>query len=192
MELKYKKLVELYPGRYTKDILKERLFYGMTQHLPNLMRYLYKKPETTYEELMMSAKEGEAEWINNKACMKSTVVNEDPGKKEREELKQRIKKLTESVKAANLQTKPASPQHKKSPRSPRTGQQNANERGPEPTAAGPFHGNRRPLQCYKCGGWGHVARECPTVENLDWRGLIQADPTPEKAPGPESTVPNQQ
>ena len=33
MELKYKKLVELYPGRYTKDILKERLFYGMTQHL---------------------------------------------------------------------------------------------------------------------------------------------------------------
>ena len=33
MELKYKKLVELYPGQYTKDILKERLFYRMTQHL---------------------------------------------------------------------------------------------------------------------------------------------------------------
>ena len=122
MELKYKKLVELYPGRYTKDILKERLFYRMTQHLQNSMRYLYKKPDTTHEELMMSAKEAEAEWIDNKARVKSAVVNEDPGKKEREELKQRIKKLTESVKAANLQTKPASPRHKKSPRSPRTGQ----------------------------------------------------------------------
>ena len=192
MELKYKKLVELYPGRYTKDILKERLFYGMTQHLRNSMRYLYKKPGTTYEELMMSAKEAEAEWIDNKARVKSAIIHEDPGKKEREELKQRIEKLTESVKTANLQTKPASPRHKKSPRSPRVGRQNVNERGPEPTAAGPFHGNRRPLQCYKCGGWGHVARECPTAENLDWRGLMRADPTPEKAPGPESTVPNQQ
>ena len=109
MELKYKKLVELYPGRYTKDILKEQLFYGMTQHLQNSMRYLYKKPETMYEELMMSAKEAEVEWIDNKACVKSTVVNEDPGKKEREELKQRIEKLTESVKVANFQTKPVSP-----------------------------------------------------------------------------------
>ena len=192
MELKYKKLVELYPGRYTKDILKEQLLYRMTQHWQNSMRYLCKKPETMYEELMMSAKEAEAEWIDNKTCVKSTIVNEDPGKKEREELKQRIKKLTDSIKAANLQTKPASPRHKKSPRSPRTGRQNMNERGTEPTAAGPFHGNRRPLQCYKCGGWGHVARECSMAENLDWRGLMQADPTPEKAPGPGSTVPNQQ
>ena len=39
---------------------------------------------------------------------------------------------------------------------------------------------------------GHVACECPMVENLDWRGLMWADPTPEKAPGPESTMPNQQ
>ena len=128
----------------------------------------------------------------NKARVKSAIVNEDPGEKERDELKQRIEKLTESVKAANLQAKPASPRHKKSSISPRAGRQNVNERGPEPTAAGPFHGNGRPLQCYKCGGWGHVARECPTAENLDWRGLMWADPTPEKAPGPESTMLNQQ
>ena len=85
------------------------------------MIYLYKKPDTKYEELMMSAKEAEAEWIDNKACVKSIVVSENPGKEEREELKQRIEKLTDSVKAANLQTKPASSRHKKSPRSPRTG-----------------------------------------------------------------------
>ena len=145
-----------------------------------------------YIRRINDAEEVEAEWIDNKARVNSAVINEDPGKKEREELKQRIEKLTESVKAANLQAKPASPRHKKSSRSPGTGRQNVNEMGPEPTAAGPFHGNRRPLQCYKWQGWGHVARECPMAENLDWRGLIQADPTPEKTPGPESTMPNQQ
>ena len=44
------------------------------------MRYLYKKPDTTYEELMMSAKEAEGEWIDNKVHVKSTVVSDDPGK----------------------------------------------------------------------------------------------------------------
>ena len=59
LEFKYKKLVVLYPDRYTPHIPKEWLFYGMTQHLRNSMKYLFK-PETTYEELLTSAKEAEA------------------------------------------------------------------------------------------------------------------------------------
>ena len=71
IELKYKKLVELYPGRYTEEMLKERLFYGMTQHLRNSMRYLYKQPTTVYDELLQSAKEAESEWIDNKLRVKN-------------------------------------------------------------------------------------------------------------------------
>ena len=58
------------------------------------MRYLFK-PETSYEELLSSAKEAEAEWIENKSVrVKATVATlPDPGKKEREELKQQIEKL---------------------------------------------------------------------------------------------------
>ena len=190
IELKYKKLVELYPGRYTEEMLKERLFYGMTQHLRNSMRYLYKQSTTVYNELLQSAKEAESEWMDNKLRVKSTTV-EDPGKREREELKERLERLTESMKVANLQTsrrdvKKSSPRSPKSestrgviPNSPRS-------RGPAITSAGPFQGRRRPLQCYKCGGWGHVQRECPTSENVDWRGMQRADPTPEPTPGPES------
>ena len=37
IETKYKKLITLYPGRYNSEILKERLFYGMTQHLRDSM-----------------------------------------------------------------------------------------------------------------------------------------------------------
>ena len=190
IELKYKKLVELYPGRYTEEMLKERLFYGMTQHLRNSMRYLYKQPTTVYDELLQSAKEAESEWMDNKLRVKSTTV-EDPGKREREELKERLERLTESMKVANLQTsrrdvKKSSPRSPKS-ESPRGAIPNSpRSRGPAITSAGPFQGRRRPLQCYKCGGWGHVQRECPTSENVDWRGMQRADPTPEPTPGPES------
>ena len=190
IELKYKKLVELYPGRYTEEMLKERLFYGMTQHLRNSMRYLYKQPTTVYDELLQSAKEAESEWMDNKLRVKSTTV-EDPGKREREELKERLERLTESMKVANLQTqrrdvKKSSPRSPKS-ESPRGAVPNSpRSRGPAITSAGPFQGRRRPLQCYKCGGWGHVQRECPTSENVDWRGMQRADPTPEQTPGPES------
>ena len=190
IELKYKKLVELYPGRYTEEMLKERLFYGMTQHLRNSMRYLYKQPTTVYDELLQSAKEAESEWMDNKLRVKSTTV-EDPGKREREELKERLERLTESMKVANLQTsrrdvKKSSPRSPKS-ESPRSAIPNSpRSRGPAITSAGPFQGRRRPLQCYKCGGLGHVQRECPTSENVDWRGMQRADPTPEPTPGPES------
>ena len=51
------------------------------------MRYLYKQPTTAYDELLQSAKEAESEWMDNKLRVKSTLV-EDPGKKEREELKE--------------------------------------------------------------------------------------------------------
>ena len=192
IELKYKRLAALYPGRYNEEMLKERLFYGMTQHLRNSMRYLYKQESTTYDELLQSAKEAESEWIDNKLRVRSTVAIEDPGKKEREELKDRLERLTESIKVANLQPqyvkkKKSSPA---SPRSPRREvqreSQSTTSRGPGITSAGPFHNGKRPLQCYKCGGWGHVQRECPTPENLNWRGLQRADPPPEQTPGPES------
>ena len=190
IELKYKKLIELYPGRYTEEMLKERLFYGMTQHLRNSMRYLYKQPTTAYDELLQSAKEAESEWMDNKLRVKSTLV-EDPGKKEREELKERLERLTESMKVANLQTQRREVK-KPSPRSPKlesprnTVPNSPRSRGPAITSAGHFQGCQRPLQCYKCGGWGHVQRECPTSENVDWRGMQRADPTPEQTPGPES------
>ena len=126
--------------------------------------------------------------MDNKLRVKSAVL-EDPGKKEREELKERLERLTESMKAANLQ--PQKREKKQSPRSPKVESPGGStpssprNRGPAVTSAGPFHGRRRPLQCYNCEGWGHVARECPS-ENVDWRGLQRAGPTPEQTPGPES------
>ena len=33
-------------------------------------------------------------------------------------------------------------------------------KGPAASAAGPFKLGQKPLQCYKCGGWGHTYKEC--------------------------------
>ena len=41
-------------------------------------------------------------------------------------------------------------------------------KGLEKSAAGPFRGRDRPFQCFKCHGWGHSARDCPSLENYQW------------------------
>ena len=196
IETIYKKLSVLYPGWYNPEILKERLFYGMTQHLWDSMRYLYKRPGTTYDELLLTAKEAECEWLEHKTVRsKQVTATDDTGKKEREEIKVRLDKLTETVKAASFQKKPVGDKKKQSPsRTPVTSPRSSPQQslrapgwGPAITAAGPFRNGKKPIQCYKCGGWGHVIRECETQENLNWRELIRAGSPPQKEVGPEST-----
>ena len=33
---------------------------------------------------------------------------------------------------------------------------------------------QKPLQCFRCEGWGHGWCECPTPENFSWRELMGA------------------
>ena len=33
---------------------------------------------------------------------------------------------------------------------------------------------QRPIKWYRCDGWGHGWKECPTPENLNWRELVGA------------------
>ena len=164
------------------------------------MRYQNKCLETTYDELLLTAKEAECEWLEHSTTkMKQTTVGEDTGSKEREEIRVQLDKLAETVKAASFQKRP-SPKKKQSPRTPTGTHVNSPQnsprnpgKGPAVTAVGPFRGERKLLQCYKCGGWGHVIRECPTQENLDWRELSRAGSPPVKEQtGPESTSSNKQ
>ena len=132
------------------------------------MRYLYKETETGYEQLLSAAREAETKWVESKTIKAKVTSVVDLGKKERDELKAWIHKLTKELnkkekgsfykkktgKGEN-QTPVSSP--KGSPRS----------KGPEITAHGPFHNGKKALQCYKFGGWGHVFRKCPSLGNLN-------------------------
>ena len=103
------------------------------------MRYLYKQLDTTYEELLASAKEAESEWIEHKTMRSKATSVVDPGKKEREELKSRIDKLTAELnkKDASKQWKSENWKKKKTPTS--SPRDSPKSKGPGITSAGPSH-----------------------------------------------------
>ena len=80
LEMKYKHLKEKFPDHYQTSDLKNRLFHGMNQHICKSMRYLYKKPEVTYEEFLLETLEAENDYNDVKGASvksKSTVTTEE-------------------------------------------------------------------------------------------------------------------
>ena len=160
----------------------------MTQHLRDSMHYLYKEPETMYESLLSSATEAEADWLESKTIKAKAASNVDPGRKERDELKAKIDKLTAELakkeKGGYFKKKP----QKVSPKSPTSLLKSSpRSKGPEITAAGPFHNGKKPIKCYKCGGWGHVIRECSMAGNVNWEELNWVKPPTPVIIDPELT-----
>ena len=56
----------MYPGRYDRGQLKERVFQGMHPHLRDSMRFLYMKEEVGYEEFWAAVYEAETEGTEGK------------------------------------------------------------------------------------------------------------------------------
>ena len=63
LEAQFKQLKEKVPGRYESNILKERFFHGMHQHLKDSIQFCYKQEETTHEELFHETVEAEKEKV---------------------------------------------------------------------------------------------------------------------------------
>ena len=63
-------------------------------------------------------------------------------------------------------------------------------KGPATSAAGPFKPGQEPFQCYKCGGWGHGFRECPTLGGPRLEGLKWGCATSCKGERPETGKPS--
>ena len=69
-----------------------------------------------------------------------------------------------------------------------------NLRGPKPSAAGPFGVTdvSRPIQCFRCRGWGHPKRLCPSCLNYTQGGMVQDNPSPTMERRPEGSPPQNQ
>ena len=150
---------------------------------------MYTKESTTYDSLLAVIKEAESEWneSKNQVRIKSAVVPDRED--EMEELKKRLDKLTATVKLSNVKEKQKGNKNKSPGNSPRKDEKRKLSRGPGTSSAGPFKPQQRPIQCYKCEGWGHGWRECATKGNVD-SGRVREEPTPIDNPNPEkcSTV----
>ena len=86
-------------------------------------------------------------------------------------MESKIDKLTSIVKAA--QTNGGKPQSPKQDNKKKVDQKETPHKDKGFNTGNTGEG-RKPLQCWKCGGWGHTSRGCPTPSNMNWRELHEA------------------
>ena len=96
LEQKYKYLKEKFPNKYQTKDLKDRLLHGMHPHICESMRFLYKKAEVTYEELLSEMLEAEKDCCSsNSTSVKSkAAVVESKASPSLQKLTQEISALT--------------------------------------------------------------------------------------------------
>ena len=184
VEQRFKRIRALYPGRYDRNQLKERVFQGMHPHLRDSMRFLYMKEEVGYEEFLAVVYEAETEgtegkMLNVKAkAMTVEKVVEKNEPTDLQDLKQQIESLATIMKSAtvgNVKQKEeegvSSSKEKERCFKILLKKHSKDHLGREKE----FLNQGKSLsKCYRCDGWGHGWKECPNLENLNWRELVGA------------------
>ena len=158
LEKSFRKLQEAFPDRYKGEQLKEQLFHGVNQETRDSMRFLYTKETTTYDSLLAAIKEAEIEWMESRGQLRMKSVTLIDRSDEIKELKQKLEKLTATVKSTSFKGTCPNKDKKEGPpgsgspksKSPRKEDPRNMSKGPATTSAGPFKLNQKPFQCHKC------------------------------------------
>ena len=171
-----------FPDRVLKEdhdkILKDQFFYGIKADLRNSIRHLYDNETITFSELLVKAHRNEEEDTTSRVVDKGSAVETEGT------LEERVDRLIGG--ATQATNRDSNWNYGRPPflasqrfqggncnRPPRCCPQediHQNLRGPEPNASGPFDENdgSRSIQCFKCRGWGHPKRLCPSQLNYTW------------------------
>ena len=183
IEQRFKRLRALYPGWYDRGQLKERVFQGMHVHLRDSMRFLYMKEEVGYEEFLATVYEAETEGTEGKilsakakAMMVERVVDKDEPTNLKD-IKQQLKSLATIMKSTtvgNFKMESGEGVLSLKKKEAFQGSPKKAFQGSPWKGKGVLKPGQKPIKCYRCDGWGHGWKECPTLENLKWRELVGA------------------
>ena len=149
----------------------------------------------------MKARRNEDEEVLAKVTSKSLSV--DAGIKN--ELEEKVDKLLAVTKLSQFSAKKEERSNGHTPQqTPTKSRQNTptkrdrdmrnNLQGLEVNASGPFPEGLRPIQCFKCKGWGHPKRLCPSHLNYTRGGMTREPPSPARTETvrPQPQNPNSQ
>ena len=154
----------------------------MRPEIKNSVRHLLDTPEAMFSILLTAARRNELEDSESKSTKvksKSGVIekeNNSPHTETINDLKKQVKELAAVMKSGMFPKKSNPPADKKSQNGTNQGQGRNNRSqgngknsgqnrtngdtcneltGLTTNSSGPFPEGQRPIQCYKCHGWGH-------------------------------------
>ena len=154
-----KRFPHLVPAGDREGQLRERLFHGMHKPYRDALRYLYSNKDVGYYDFLEEARKVQEcdEKLGTAVKAKSAQAQAENDSDNIEALRSQVAEMVAVLKAAKVNGPPFQNQ--------KDGKDNRNLKGPQTSAAGPFRGRDKPVQCFKCQGWGHYKRECPSPEN---------------------------
>jgi hypothetical protein len=202
IRFKYPKLMT---DKEASESLRKRFFHGLTDKLRDSLRHTYRRTDETYSELVIDAMDIEAEKSDGhakkevKATSKGAQLSREASP-EREEpvgeletLKTQMAKLMSAVAAAPQKARNGNGKKNGKGRGETSNQNQNNAKGEIERKDPKDKSWQKSVQCYKCGGYGHYARECSSRLNLngeDKKG--QKSPPQEATPTPPAQTQNTQ
>jgi len=151
--------------------LKERLFHGLRKEIRDSIRFRYEDGKVKYQDLLAAARKAEAEGGPKKTVKvnsKATKVAHGFKTAESDQLGSQLGELLTTLKSLNLGN-------------PQKGGKGKGRKPEEKGSSDPKQGYsaknwKRKVRCYRCGGWGHISKECSSHLNSKAGGPSEGTP----------------
>ena len=183
------RFLERAPREDHEQMLRDRFFYGTKMGMRNSIQHLYDDEKITFGELLLKARRNDDEEVLAKVTLKASSVETEV----KDGLEEKVDKLLAVVKSGQMEKGKDKRDRSRTPKSTPTNlEQNTpmkrdreqdvrtNLQGLRINASGPFANDQKPIKCFKCKGWGHPRRLCPSWLNYMRGGITREPPSPSR------------